>query len=1269
MKTYYMAALLLLVPLVYAHTDSSGAHVRVVSSNPDTLTYTFSCYTDTETGYLRDFFIRPDNGSAILDLPNEAEGLDRAPGNHFTYTFQTNRFYHVGCIIVNNTNGSHQWRGDLHIDLRPSANWNPQINVVSNPNNLTSTLQCEYSGSGTKTWEVLNAQTHQVTNLGTENQITHSVPDHGIYDYFCSVDGKKVPLPVEYFDSGAPYYPDKSGVPHGIFNIWNRNTTNIPPTNNTNTTPPTNNTNTTPPSNATCFSNVQNIPASCTGGSITQDAFNGCRTIQCTNGASNMQILACDKPSVTNPAFFEMYKQSQTGSLVSQICIGATCISNNGYAKSQNYPICTTNTTTPPTNTTNTTNTTNNPPIISNGQPTGSLPAGTTSTTMSVTTNEAANCKFSNVSSTAFVAMTNFSSSGNLNHITPLSGLANGQTYNRYVQCQDTQGATTPNDYVITFSVANTSSPLGNTTACFSALQNMPVNCTGTITSDTFNGCRTIACSSGANNIQILACEKPSNTNPEYFEMYRQIATSNPPRICIGLTCMQSEGYQQSGHYPICMSTQPPVCTPTTEVCDTIDNDCDGLIDETNVCQPTQTCYNNVQTIPASCTGGSITQDSFNGCRTIQCVNGASSMQILACDKADNTFEMYKQSQAGTLVSKICIANTCISDNGFAKSSLYPICVQGSGNNSSNSSSSFVWIEPTQNQLDTSPTFFHLNIQVPSNEVQIPSTDWEVWDNAMTERVWNAHTIGSLRFHTHTPDGTFEGSSAGPASLGFSSTYRVRIHYNFNNGSTSPWSDWRTFTTSAQPASNQSGNLTWTTVSGFKVEPFATDFDAPVHIAFPPQNMYNAFPQNQRPYFYVTELYGKVKVVYKNGSQSTYAENLLNFDPFSSITGGGQMGVIGLYVDEVTGDLFVGTVYVVNDTVKNKIIKFTTSNDGKSSLAQQTILDNLPSAPSHQIEEITKGPDGLLYVQLGDALNENNAQSDTILAGKIIRMNLDGSNVEVYAKGLRNPFGGDWRPGTSQLFVTDNSPNTNDRLLKINQGENYLWGTGTNEYVSKAIALLNPSPVDVEFNPGNAGFPEALTGKLYVAVAGPIYQQGQTHGKEIIEYTLNSAGNVTSSRQFMHYTGNGYGTPIGLDFGPDGLYFSDIYGEAGFVGLGETEGVIYRISEGNATPCTNCSGEFRAAISIAPWYPKDTGSGIEYVFDCRGLDGSGNYLYDWNFGNGQQQFNYNQNRIGPKTYPYGDQDYTITCVAKDQSTVDQRPASLIINPSDFIQGQ
>ncbi len=100
------------------------------------------------------------------------------------------------------------------------------------------------------------------------------------------------------------------------------------------------------------------------------------------------------------------------------------------------------------------------PPGISNGQPTGTLSAGTTQTTLSLTTNENATCKYATTAGTPYASMSNvFSTTGGTSHSTTVTGLTNGQTYNYYCRCSDVRGNVDGSDYVITFSIAATSPP------------------------------------------------------------------------------------------------------------------------------------------------------------------------------------------------------------------------------------------------------------------------------------------------------------------------------------------------------------------------------------------------------------------------------------------------------------------------------------------------------------------------------------------------------------------------------------------------------------------------------------------------------------------------------------------------------------------------------------------------------------------------------------------------------------------------------------------
>jgi len=95
------------------------------------------------------------------------------------------------------------------------------------------------------------------------------------------------------------------------------------------------------------------------------------------------------------------------------------------------------------------------PPARSNGSPSGTLTAGTTQATLSLTTNENATCKYSISANTAYVSMGNaFSTTGATTHSIIISGLINGQTYNYYVRCQDQAGNANTDDYLINFSVS-----------------------------------------------------------------------------------------------------------------------------------------------------------------------------------------------------------------------------------------------------------------------------------------------------------------------------------------------------------------------------------------------------------------------------------------------------------------------------------------------------------------------------------------------------------------------------------------------------------------------------------------------------------------------------------------------------------------------------------------------------------------------------------------------------------------------------------------------
>ena len=94
------------------------------------------------------------------------------------------------------------------------------------------------------------------------------------------------------------------------------------------------------------------------------------------------------------------------------------------------------------------------PPALSNGGPSGALPAGTAQATLSLSTNENATCRYATVAGTAYASMPNtFSTTGGQQHQTAVSGLSGGQSYTYYVRCLDAANNANTIDYLISFSV------------------------------------------------------------------------------------------------------------------------------------------------------------------------------------------------------------------------------------------------------------------------------------------------------------------------------------------------------------------------------------------------------------------------------------------------------------------------------------------------------------------------------------------------------------------------------------------------------------------------------------------------------------------------------------------------------------------------------------------------------------------------------------------------------------------------------------------------
>jgi glucose/arabinose dehydrogenase len=144
---------------------------------------------------------------------------------------------------------------------------------------------------------------------------------------------------------------------------------------------------------------------------------------------------------------------------------------------------------------------------------------------------------------------------------------------------------------------------------------------------------------------------------------------------------------------------------------------------------------------------------------------------------------------------------------------------------------------------------------------------------------------------------------------------------------------------------------------------------------------------------------------------------------------GGLLG-IALHPEFESNRLFYLYFTATNEdeSVVNRIIRYTLSEDGTSAEVDRVIIDNIPAGGHHQGGRIHIGPDGLLYAGAG-AWEPEQSQDLNNLAGKILRMNLDGSIPDdnpypdsyVFVSGIRNTQGFDWFDD-DHLLVIDHGP-------------------------------------------------------------------------------------------------------------------------------------------------------------------------------------------------------------------------------------------------------
>lgn len=232
--------------------------------------------------------------------------------------------------------------------------------------------------------------------------------------------------------------------------------------------------------------------------------------------------------------------------------------------------------------------------------------------------------------------------------------------------------------------------------------------------------------------------------------------------------------------------------------------------------------------------------------------------------------------------------------------------------------------------------------------------------------------------------------------------------------------------TGGDPSPRTSTHAGSATVSGRPVTTVADDLHAPWSVAFYERTALLSERDSGR----ILEL----------GADGTKRE----VGTIQGVTASGEGGLLGIAIQE----RYLYAYFTSGD--ENRVQRFgLTGTPGALGIGPaRTILQDLPAAGNHNGGRIAFGPDGMLYVCVGDAGDAAAAQDPASRAGKILRVTRDGKVPEdnpvdgspVYSRGHRNPQGLAWAPDGT-MYATEFGQNTWDELNVIRAGGNYGWPT------------------------------------------------------------------------------------------------------------------------------------------------------------------------------------------------------------------------------------
>jgi glucose/arabinose dehydrogenase len=315
---------------------------------------------------------------------------------------------------------------------------------------------------------------------------------------------------------------------------------------------------------------------------------------------------------------------------------------------------------------------------------------------------------------------------------------------------------------------------------------------------------------------------------------------------------------------------------------------------------------------------------------------------------------------------------------------------------------------------------------------------------------------------------------------------------------------------------------------------------------------------------------GRIFVCEQGGTLRIIKNGVLLATPFLTVTvdSSGERGLLGVAFDPnfISNQLVYVYYTATTPTVHNRISHFTAAGDVAIGSSETILmdLDNLSTATNHNGGAIHFGPDGNLYVAVGDNANGSNAQSLSTRLGKMLRMSSSGGipadnpffnqttgdNRAIWVLGLRNPFTFSFQPGVGRMFINDVGQNTWEEINDGIAGSNYGWpncegfcNPPNPNFRDPIFAYANDAQTcaitgGAFYNPQTAQFPSNYVGNYFFAdfCGGWIKKLDPLMGNAVADFATGISFPVdlkVSPDGFLYYLARGSGSVSRIGFSAD----------------------------------------------------------------------------------------------------------------------------------------